>query len=91
MIRFRFHLDKGACGYDYRPVKWPIRYPYWCTGESADSFIIVAYAESEEEVRSLWPEIEDFDFEDEVAKITFSARFPKPDWYEEEGGQDENN
>ena len=81
MKRFRFYLDKEACGYDYRPVVWPIRYPYWCSGENADSFILIAYAESEDEIRSQWPEVEDFDFVEDVDGITFSSRFPKPDWY----------
>ena len=40
MIRARFYINKKDCGNDYRPVKWPIKYPYWCTGESSDCFII---------------------------------------------------
>lgn len=85
MIRFRFYLDKKACNYDYRPVSWPIRFPYWCTGENVDSFVIVAYAESEDEIRSLWPEVADFDLEEEVEQITFTSRFPMPDWYKKKG------
>ena len=90
MKRFRFYLDKEACGYDYRPVVWPIRHPYWCSGENADSFILIAYAESEDEIRSQWPEVEDLDFVEDVKEITFSSRFPKPDWYcpcHKEGGE----
>ena len=91
MKRFRFYLDKEACGYDYRPVVWPIRHPYWCSGENADSFILIAYAESEDEIRSQWPEVEDFDFVEDVEGITVSSRFPKPDWYcpcHKEGGEE---
>ena len=48
MIKARFYIKKSDCGNDYRPVKWPIKYPYWCSGESDDSFILVAYAEDED-------------------------------------------
>lgn len=34
MIRARFYIKKSDCSNDYRPVKWPIKYPYWCSGES---------------------------------------------------------
>lgn len=34
MIRAKFYIKFKDCGNDYRPVKWPIKYPYWCTGES---------------------------------------------------------
>lgn len=47
MIKARFYIKKSDCGNDYRPVKWPIKYPYWCSGESDDSFILVVYAEDE--------------------------------------------
>lgn len=51
MIRARFYIKKSDCGNDYRPVKWPIKYPYWCSGESDDSFILVAYAEDEDSIK----------------------------------------
>lgn len=53
MIRARFYIKKSDCGNDYRPVKWPIKYPYWCSGESDDSFILVAYAEDEDSIKEL--------------------------------------
>lgn len=56
MIRARFYIKFKDCGNDYRPVKWPIKYPYWCTGGSVDSFVIVAYAENVEQINDLWPE-----------------------------------
>lgn len=59
MIRARFYIKKSDCGNDYRPVKWPIKYPYWCSGESDDSFILVAYAEDEDSIKELWPEAYD--------------------------------
>jgi hypothetical protein len=37
MIRARFYIKKSDCDNDYRPVKWPIKYPYWCSAESDNS------------------------------------------------------
>ena len=70
------------CGNDYRPVKWPIKYPYWCTGESSDTFILVAYADNVEQINELWPEAYGIEAE-EVQEIVFTTRFPKPEWYKE--------
>jgi hypothetical protein len=55
MIRARFYIKKSDCGNDYRPVKWPIKYPYWCSAESSNSFVLVAYAEDEDSIKELWP------------------------------------
>ena len=59
MIRARFHIRKDDCDNDYRPVKWPIKYPYWCSAESSNSFVLVAYAEDEDSIKELWPEAYD--------------------------------
>lgn len=83
MIRARFYVKKKDCDNDYRPVKWPIKYPYWCTGENSDCFIIVAYADNVEQVVELWPEA-CFIEPQEVDAIEFTSRFPKPKWYNEE-------
>ena len=61
------------CGNDYRPVKWPIKHPYWCTGETDDSFTIVAYADNVEQIKELWPEAYDIEAE-EVQEIVFTTR-----------------
>ena len=82
MIRCRFAISKEKCGGDYRPVKWPINTPYWCTGENDVSFIIVAYADSEEVLLQLWPEAEHMESE-VVDGIVFTDRFKKPEWYEQ--------
>ena len=43
MIRARFYTAEK----DYRPIKWPIKYPYWCSGETAElSAILIAYADT---------------------------------------------
>ena len=83
MIRARFYIKKNDCNNDYRPVKWPIKYPYWCTGESFDCFIIVAYADNVGQIMELWPEA-CFIEPKEVDVIEFTSRFPKPKWYNEE-------
>jgi hypothetical protein len=64
---------------DYRPVKWPIDHPYWCSGHGDGYSILVAYVDSEEQLKELWPEAYDIDSE-EVAKYVFTSRFPKPEW-----------
>ena len=78
MIRVRFTTD----GNDYRPVKFPPKHPWWCSGyDSHEEAIIVAYVDSEEQVAEYWPDYDNFDIlENEVAEYTFTTRFPKPDW-----------
>jgi hypothetical protein len=77
MIRARFKVDH----FDYRPVVWPIKHPYWCTGyDSNCTPILVAYADNIEEIKTNWPEAESIDAE-EVDSYTFTSRFPKPDWF----------
>lgn len=83
MIRARFYIKFDDCGNDYRPVKWPIKYPYWCTGESSDAFTLVAYADNVAQIKELWPEAYGIEAE-EVQKIVFTTRLPKPKWYKEE-------
>lgn len=78
MIRARFYIKKSDCGNDYRPVKWPIKYPYWCSGESDDSFILVAYAEDEDSIKELWPEAYDINVLEKDTEVKFTLRFPKP-------------
>lgn len=82
MIRARFYIKKSDCGNDYRPVKWPIKYPYWCSGESDDSFILVAYAEDEDSIKEFWPEAYDINVLEKDTEVKFTSRFPKPGWYE---------
>lgn len=82
MIKARFYIRKDDCNNDYRPVKWPIKYPYWCSGESDDSFILVAYAEDEDNIKELWPEAYDINVLEKDTEVKFTLRFPKPKWYE---------
>lgn len=82
MIRARFYIKKSDCDNDYRPVKWPIKYPYWCSAESDNSFVLVAYAEDEDSIKELWPEAYDINVLEKDTEIRFTLRFPKPEWYE---------
>ena len=75
MIRARFLVN----GDDYRPVVWPIKHPYWCTGYSGRSAVIVAYADDEAEIQRLWPDARRIDA-DEADAYAFTDRFAKPDW-----------
>ena len=82
MIRARFLVSKEKCDGDYRPLKWPIQYPYWCTGENDNCYVLVAYVDDIDELMDLWPEASNIESEP-VDKIYFSSRFSKPDWYKE--------
>lgn len=82
MIRAYFKINILEVDSDYRPVKWPIKYPYWCVGESNEDFFLVAYVDNLNQIKELWPEA--FDIEStKVDKITFTSRFPKPEWFHE--------
>jgi hypothetical protein len=83
VIRARFKTDAD----DYRPVNWPIKHPYWCTGHGLRHFtdedgysIIVAYADDEAEIMTNWPEAYEIDAQP-ADEYVFTSRFPKPDWF----------
>lgn len=78
LIRARFKANER----DYRPVVWPIRHPYWCTGYGEGYARIVAYADNLTQIRKLWPEASEIQVE-EVDDYEFSERFPRPDWFKE--------
>lgn len=76
MIRCRFRTSAP----DPRPVNWPIKHPYWVSGEGDGYHILVAYAADEHEIRQNWPEA--YDLESERCKnLVFTSRFPKPEWF----------
>lgn len=79
MLRVRFEVVHD----DPRPVNWPIKHPYWVTGRTFNGHIIVAYADSVDEIMANWPEAIDLDI-DEVWDYMFTDRFPKPDWLEKD-------
>lgn len=79
MIRARFHANHD----DWRPVKWPPPGPCWCTGYAMNGAYstVVAYVEKEAQIKEYWPEASNIDAT-EVAGITFTDRFEKPDWWQ---------
>lgn len=79
MIRARFYLPVD----DYRPVNWPIKHPYWCSGETGNGVnIIVAYADDIDEIVSNWPEAVNIDvMESDAREYKFTDRFPRPEWF----------
>lgn len=78
MIRARFRVRHE----DARPVNWPIKHPYWITGQGDDYFTLVAYADDEAEIIANWPEAEDIDAT-QADDYTFTDRFPRPNWFQE--------
>jgi hypothetical protein len=76
MLRIRFKANPD----DYRPVNWPVKHPYWCSGSTDEHSIVISYADNEEYIYENWPEAEDLDVE-ERAEYVFTDRFPKPDWF----------
>ena len=80
MIRARFHANIA----DPRPVEWPIKHPYWITGEGSGYATVVAYADGEDEILRLWPEASQV-AASEVSSYEFSERFPAPRWLSRPG------
>lgn len=76
MIRCRFRANAD----DYRPVKWPVKHPYWVTGYGDDYSIVVAYSDDEGEILRNWPEATHLDSE-QCSEYTFTDRFPCPEWF----------
>ena len=89
MLWCRFNDPFTECDNDYRPVIWPIKYPYWCSGETENSFTIIAYVENLDELYKQWPELKNLSEDitnletEEVEEVEFYGRFQKPSWYVE--------
>ena len=86
MLRIRFNVTNE----DFRPVNWPLAYPYWCSGFDSDGAILISYCDNAEYIFCNWPEAINLQIE-EVAGYQFTDRFPKPEWFqpdEEELGVD---
>lgn len=80
MYRIRFKTNSA----DPRPINWPIKHPYWISGyDSDDNTIIISYADSKAYILDNWPEAFDLDVE-KVDSYSFSSRFPKPKWFNDE-------
>ena len=78
MLRIRFQANED----DYRPVNWPVKHPYWCSGYGEGYSIVVSYADDIEYIIRNWPEATELDImEDDLKEYKFTDRFPKPDWF----------
>ena len=80
MLRIRFKANAD----DFRPINWPVKHPYWCTGYAGDDShsIVVSYADDIEYIMKNWPEARNLQIQ-EVEHYTFTDRFPKPKWFKE--------
>ena len=82
MLRYRF---KTKAVEDYRPLvdMATIKMPWWCTGFAGDDSYatIVCYLPEDEDLFKYWDDAYDID-RDIVDTITYSDRFPKPQWCE---------
>lgn len=77
MLKYRFQTRSID---DYRPLIFNPKYPWWCSGTSEDSATIIAYLPESESLATYWDDA--FDVDVRTEEITFSDRFPKPDYYE---------
>lgn len=89
-IRYRF---KTWSVDDPRPLidLAPLKMPWWCSGigytEGVDAAwsdeyaIIICYLPAGEDLKKYWDDAFDIE-EDEREEITYTDRFPKPEWCE---------
>ena len=75
--RYRFYTKSIK---DYRPLVFNPKFPWWCSGETEDAIVIVAYLPETEDLLEYWDDAFDIDFTEEN-EITFSDRFPKPKYF----------
>ena len=74
---------------DYRPLidMSEIKCPWWCSGEGEDYAVIVCYLPEGEDIQKYWDDAYDVEKET-VDSITYTDRFPKPIWLENEAVED---
>lgn len=80
-VRYRFLTHSVD---DFRPLIFNPQYPWWCSGEAGDGSyaIIVAFLPTGEDLKKYWDDAYDVEV-DRRANITFSDRFPRPEYFEE--------
>jgi hypothetical protein len=78
-LRYRFKTKSVD---DCRPLIFNPKYPWWISGETEDSVIIIAYLPEGESLNKYWDDAE-IDFIEKDDKIIFTDRFSKPDWFKE--------
>ena len=77
MLRIRFHANHD----DPRPIRWPVKHPYWITGYGNRYSTIVSYADDIQYVLDNWPEATTLTVQN-VDDYEFTSRFPKPEWWQ---------
>jgi len=79
--RYRFRTQSVD---DYRPLIFNAAYPWWCSSSAGDGsyVVIVAYLPVDETLERYWDDASEVEYTDEET-ITFSERFPKPEYYRE--------
>lgn len=84
-IRYRF---KTKAIEDYRPLMdmSKIKCPWWCSGEGDDYVVIVCYLPKGEDLFKYWDDAYEIEAQ-EADSITYTDRFPKPEWLESEGAE----
>lgn len=83
--RYRFYTRSVE---DYRPLIFNPSYPWWCSGEAGDggSATIVAWLPVTENLSKYWDDAYGIEYDD-YPEISFSDRFPKPEWYKSQTPQ----
>ena len=79
--RYRFYTPSVE---DPRPWLFNPRYPWWLSGEAGDGSyaVIVAYLPSDQPLEAYWNDAFEVEYTEEE-EISFSERFPKPDYFKE--------
>lgn len=77
MLRIRFKVPG-----DSMPAIWPVALPYWQTGwDNDDNAVVVAYVNEVDDLYKQWPDAIEVEPAQERDEVTFTDRFPKPDWF----------
>lgn len=85
MLRVRFNTRI------IEPVNWPVKHPFWWTGSGEDDegeyHTVVSYADDLRYIIQNWPA---WDITaQERDSYEFTARFPKPEWMDEDQPEEE--
>lgn len=87
MLRVRFlvpYANTETQEGDYRSLVWPVRHPYWCSGTGDNGMIVVAFVESEKELKANWPDALEIDIMSEETEYGYTERFPEPEYMTKE-------
>lgn len=86
MSKYVWYRFKTRSVDDYRPLidMKTVGTPWWCSGTAMDGSyaIIVCYLPKVEDLYKYWDDAYDIDSE-ERSEITYTDRFPKPEWLPE--------